>query len=155
MFYSDNILFVYIIIMYMNQMIISFVLFAFLVFVTTLPKEDKNREHFYSTQNFTNPNYTSNMQYDKAALYYHPNSPYPQQRQGPLPQNNCKENISDKTIYDDVYSPRVAKNDSNAVKCMFCLLLIGMLYTGYTYGYFNMTKSSSNNSSSSTASSSR
>lgn len=137
MYYADNILFVYIIIMYMNQLIISFVLFAFLVYVTTLPKKQEN---FYSTQNFTNPNYTSNMKYDNAALYYHPNHPYYQPKRGPLPQNNCNRDTRDDdiTVYNDVYTPMVAKNDGNTIKCMFCLLLVGMMYMGYSNGYFNM-----------------
>lgn len=118
--------------MYMNQLIISFILFACLVYVTTLPK----KENFYSTQNFTNPNYTSNMQYDRAALYYHPNHPYYQPKHGPLPQNNCNNPDNTNNVQQQMYME--PKNDNTITKCMFCLLLVGMLYTGYTYGYFNM-----------------
>lgn len=136
-----------------NQLIISFAVFAFLIYITTLKSRQEN---FYSTDNYSNPNYTTNLKYDKA-LYYHPTGPYNQPPQGPLPQNNCRQDPDSQfTRFDDPYSPRLAKNDNGSIKFIFCLLLIGMLYTGYTHGYFSFLQGKEVSSpSSSVASSSR
>lgn len=137
--------------MNMNQLIISFTVFAFLIYITTLKPRQEN---FYSTDNYSNPNYTTNLKYDKA-LYYQPTGPYYQPPQGPLPQNNCRQDPdSQVTRFDDPYAPRLAKNDSGSIKFVFCLLLIGMIYTGYINGYFAFLQNKGSSVSTSTITSS-
>ena len=146
--------------MYYNQLIISFVVFGALLYLMSLKSSKSSKsEQFFSTANYSNPNYTFNqpdIMYDEA-LYYHPSNVNYQPKQH-LPNNannsnnsNCssayyqnlianqkfKEDFKDSnTEYDDVMSPKIGRNDNKTIKITFCLLFIGMLYLGYSNNWF-------------------
>lgn len=143
--------------MYVNQLIISFVVFGVLLYLMTC---EKKRETFYNlNQGSIVPsysNYTNDNKYipQNKALYYRPGHPYftyPDLPPQPLTNignyksfNTLQQSKKQFDMYnmegfgtDNIMNPKINNGSTTVVKITFFLMLVGLIY--YLYQNKNST----------------